>query len=135
MDGAGRAGYERRKSGGRPGVIRASQERVIAMTVQSVIKAEYLPHDEEPFMCDRQKEWFKNRLQQMSRRSSTRAARRRADAGERGHIPTRRPRLDERLGARATHPRRRQLISKIDSRIPIDKASTLLEEPPRFREA
>ena len=32
------------------------------MTVQSAIKPEYLPHDDEPFMCDRQKEFFRKRL-------------------------------------------------------------------------
>jgi len=32
------------------------------MTVQGVIEAEYIPHDDEPFMCDRQRDFFRKRL-------------------------------------------------------------------------
>ena len=35
------------------------------MTLQGAIEAEYLPHDDEPFMCDRQKAFFRRRLLQL----------------------------------------------------------------------
>ena len=91
------------------------------MTVQGVIKAEYLPHDDEPFMCDRQKEWFKKRLQQMKQEILDES---RETVEQMQESAVNIPDLVDRASAEAdralelrTRDRQRKLISKIDSAI------------------
>ena len=89
------------------------------MTVQSAIKAEYLPHDDEPFMCDRQKEFFRKRLQELKQEILD-ESRETVEAMQ--ESATNISDLVDRASAEAdralelrTRDRQRKLISKIDS--------------------
>jgi DnaK suppressor protein len=89
------------------------------MTLQGAIEAEYLPHDDEPFMCDRQKEFFRRRLLQLKQdillesretlESMQESAVNIPDLVDRAAAET-----DRALELR-TRDRQRKLISKIDS--------------------
>jgi DnaK suppressor protein len=91
------------------------------MTVQSVIEADYLPSDDEPFMCDRQKEFFRRRLLTLKQeildesRETVEAMQEEstnvADLVDRASAET-----DRALELR-TRDRQRKLIAKIDAAI------------------
>ncbi len=89
------------------------------MTVQGAIKAEYLPHDDEPFMCDRQKEWFRKRLLDLKNEIYAES---RETVESMQESATNIPDLVDRASAEAdralelrTRDRQRKLVSKIDS--------------------
>jgi DnaK suppressor protein len=91
------------------------------MTVQSVIEAEYVPHDNEPFMCERQRDWFRQRLLQMKQEIID-ESRETVEALQESAVNI--PDLVDRASAAAdralelrTRDRQRKLISKIDSAI------------------
>jgi DnaK suppressor protein len=91
------------------------------MTVQSVIEAEYVPHDNEPFMCERQRDWFRQRLLQMKQEIID-ESRETVEALQESAVNI--PDLVDRASAEAdralelrTRDRQRKLISKIDSAI------------------
>ena len=91
------------------------------MTVQGVIEAEYLPHDDEPFMCERQREWFKKKLVEMKREILDES---RETVEQMQESAVNIPDLVDRASAEAdralelrTRDRQRKLISKIDSAI------------------
>lgn len=88
------------------------------MTVQSAIDAEYLPHDDEPFMCDRQKAFFRARLQELKQEILD-ESRETVEAMQ--ESATNISDLVDRASAEAdralelrTRDRQRKLISKID---------------------
>ncbi|TVQ59503.1 MAG: RNA polymerase-binding protein DksA [Rhodobacteraceae bacterium] len=89
------------------------------MTVQGVIKADYLPHDDEPFMCDRQKEFFRARLNDLKREILD-ESRETVESLQESAVNI--PDLVDRASAEAdralelrTRDRQRKLISKIDA--------------------
>ncbi|MGF1657961.1 MAG: RNA polymerase-binding protein DksA [Rubrimonas sp.] len=89
------------------------------MTVQGVIKAEYLPSDDEPFMCDRHKEFFRKRLTALKREILD-ESRETLEAMQEGAVNI--PDLVDRASAETdralelrTRDRQRKLISKIDA--------------------
>ncbi|SEA23888.1 RNA polymerase-binding protein DksA [Rubrimonas cliftonensis] len=89
------------------------------MTVQGAIKAEYLPHDDEPFMCERQKEWFRKRLLDLKNEIYAES---RETVESMQESATNIPDLVDRASAEAdralelrTRDRQRKLVSKIDS--------------------
>ena len=91
------------------------------MTVQGVIEAEYLPHDDEPFMCERQREWFKKKLVEMKQEILDES---RETVEQMQESAVNIPDLVDRASAEAdralelrTRDRQRKLISKIDSAI------------------
>ncbi len=91
------------------------------MTVQGVIEAEYVPHDDEPFMCKRQRDWFRNRLLAMKQEILD-ESRETVEAMQESAVNI--PDLVDRASAEAdralelrTRDRQRKLISKIDSAI------------------
>jgi DnaK suppressor protein len=91
------------------------------MTVQGVIEAEYVPHDDEPFMCKRQRDWFRNRLLVMKQEILD-ESRETVEAMQESAVNI--PDLVDRASAEAdralelrTRDRQRKLISKIDSAI------------------
>jgi DnaK suppressor protein len=91
------------------------------MTVQGVIKAEYVPHDDEPFMCKRQRDWFRNKLLTMKQEILD-ESRETVEAMQESAVNI--PDLVDRASAEAdralelrTRDRQRKLISKIDSAI------------------
>jgi DnaK suppressor protein len=89
------------------------------MTLQGSIQAEYLPHDQEPFMCDRQKDFFRRRLLAL-KQDILDESRETVSAMQEGAINI--PDLVDRAAAEAdralelrTRDRQRKLIAKIDS--------------------
>lgn len=91
------------------------------MTVQSAIKAEYLPHDDEPFMCDRQKEFFRKRLLELKQEI---LAESRETVEAMQESATNISDLVDRASAEAdralelrTRDRQRKLIAKIDAAV------------------
>ena len=91
------------------------------MTVQGVIEAEYRPHDGEPFMCKRQREWFKKKLVEMKQEILDES---RETVEQMQESAVNIPDLVDRASAEAdralelrTRDRQRKLISKIDSAI------------------
>ncbi len=89
------------------------------MTVQGVIKADYLPHDDEPFMCDRQKDFFRKRLLDLKREILD-ESRETVESLQESAVNI--PDLVDRASAEAdralelrTRDRQRKLISKIDA--------------------
>jgi DnaK suppressor protein len=89
------------------------------MTVQGVIAAEYLPHEDEPFMCDRQKEFFRKRLLALKQEILD-ESRETLESMQESAVNI--PDLVDRAAAEAdralelrTRDRQRKLISKIDS--------------------
>ncbi|MEL6218836.1 MAG: RNA polymerase-binding protein DksA [Pseudomonadota bacterium] len=91
------------------------------MNVETSIDAEYRPSDDEPFMCDRQKEYFRNKLLEW-RNSILDESRETVEhlQEETRNIPD----LADRASAETdralelrTRDRQRKLISKIDSAI------------------
>ena len=89
------------------------------MTLQGSIQAEYQPHDQEPFMCDRQKDFFRRKLL-MLKQDILDESRETVSAMQEGAINI--PDLVDRAAAEAdralelrTRDRQRKLISKIDS--------------------
>jgi len=88
------------------------------MTVQSAINAEYLPHDDEPFMCDRQKAFFRQRLQELKREildesRETVEAMQESAANISDLVDRASAEADRALELR-TRDRQRKLIAKID---------------------
>jgi DnaK suppressor protein len=91
------------------------------MTVQGVIKAAYAPSEDEPFMCARQREWFRKRLIDMKQEildESRETVETLQDSAV--NIPD----LVDRASAEAdralelrTRDRQRKLISKIEAAI------------------
>ena len=91
------------------------------MTVQGVIQAAYVPHDDEPFMCKRQQEWFRDKLLMMKQEILD-ESRGTVEAMQESAVNS--PDLVDRASAEAdralelrTRDRQRKLISKIDSAI------------------
>jgi DnaK suppressor protein len=89
------------------------------MTIQGVIQAEYVPHDDEPFMNDRQKEWFRNRLLALKQEIID-ESRDTVEAMKESAVNT--PDIVDRASAEAdralelrTRDRQRKLVAKIDS--------------------
>jgi DnaK suppressor protein len=89
------------------------------MTVHGVIAAEYVPHEDEPFMCDRQKEFFRRRLQALKQEILD-ESRETLEAMQESAVNI--PDLVDRAAAEAdralelrTRDRQRKLIAKIDS--------------------
>jgi DnaK suppressor protein len=89
------------------------------MTVQGVIKAEYLPSDDEPFMGERQKEFFRKRLMTL-KQDILDESRETLEAMQEGAVNI--PDLVDRASAETdralelrTRDRQRKLISKIDA--------------------
>ena len=88
------------------------------MTVQGVITADYLPSDDEPFMCERQREYFRRRLQELKQEILD-ESRETVESLQDSAINI--PDLVDRASAEAdralelrTRDRQRKLISKID---------------------
>jgi DnaK suppressor protein len=89
------------------------------MTVQGVIEAEYIPHDDEPFMCDRQKDFFRKRLLALKQEilaecRETLAAMQDSAVNIPDIVDRASAETDRALELR-TRDRQRKLISKIDS--------------------
>ena len=89
------------------------------MTVQGAIEAEYVPHEDEPFMCDRQREWFRKRLLELKQEILD-ESRETVEAMQESAVNI--PDLVDRASAEAdralelrTRDRQRKLIAKIDS--------------------
>ena len=89
------------------------------MTVQGVIKADYLPSDDEPFMCPRQREFFRKRLLALKQEILD-ESRETLEAMQEGAVNI--PDLVDRASAETdralelrTRDRQRKLISKIDA--------------------
>jgi DnaK suppressor protein len=89
------------------------------MTVQGAIEAEYVPHDAEPFMCDRQKEFFRRKLHEL-KREIVEESRETVESMQDSAVNI--PDLVDRASAEAdralelrTRDRQRKLISKIDA--------------------
>jgi DnaK suppressor protein len=89
------------------------------MTVQGVIEAEYIPHDDEPFMCDRQKDFFRKRLlalkQEILAESRETLAAMQDSAVNIPDIVDRASAETDRALELRTRDRQRKLISKIES--------------------
>jgi DnaK suppressor protein len=91
------------------------------MTLQSAIEAEYVPHDDEPFMCARQKEFFRRRLIALKQEILD-ESRETLEAMQESAVNI--PDLVDRASAETdralelrTRDRQRKLISKIDAAI------------------
>ena len=89
------------------------------MTVQSVIHADYVPSDDEPFMNDRQKEWFRDRLMALKQEIID-ESRDTVESMKESAVNI--PDIVDRASAEAdralelrTRDRQRKLVSKIDS--------------------
>jgi DnaK suppressor protein len=89
------------------------------MTLQGAIEAEYLPHDDEPFMCSRQKDFFRRRLQAL-KQDILLESRETLDSMQEGAINL--PDIVDRAAAETdralelrTRDRQRKLIAKIES--------------------
>jgi DnaK suppressor protein len=89
------------------------------MTVQGAIEAEYLPTDDEPFMCERHKEFFRKRLQELKQEILD-ESRDTVESMQDSAVNI--PDLVDRASAEAdralelrTRDRQRKLIGKIDS--------------------
>jgi DnaK suppressor protein len=89
------------------------------MTIQGVIQAEYVPHDDETFMNERQKEWFRNRLLALKQEIID-ESRDTVEAMKESAVNT--PDIVDRASAEAdralelrTRDRQRKLVAKIDS--------------------
>ncbi len=89
------------------------------MTVQGVIKADYLPNDDEPFMCARQREFFRNRLFALKQEILD-ESRETLEAMQEGAVNI--PDIVDRASAETdralelrTRDRQRKLIAKIDA--------------------
>lgn len=91
------------------------------MTLQSAIEAEYLPHDDEPFMCDRQKEFFRRRLialkQEILDESRETLEAMQESAVNIPDLVDRAAHETDRALELRTRDRQRKLISKIDAAI------------------
>jgi len=89
------------------------------MTVQSVIHADYVPSDDEPFMNDRQKEWFRERLmalkQEIIDESRDTVAAMKESAVNIPDIVDRASAEADRALELRTRDRQRKLVSKIDA--------------------
>jgi DnaK suppressor protein len=89
------------------------------MTVQGVIEAEYIPHDDEPFMCERQKDFFRKRLlalkQEILAESRETLAAMQDSAVNIPDIVDRASAETDRALELRTRDRQRKLISKIES--------------------
>jgi DnaK suppressor protein len=89
------------------------------MTLQSAIEAEYFPHDDEPFMCDRQKEFFRRRLialkQEILDESRETLEAMQESAVNIPDLVDRAAHETDRALELRTRDRQRKLISKIDS--------------------
>lgn len=88
------------------------------MTVQGVITADYLPSEDEPFMCERQREFFRRRLLTLKQEILD-ESRETVESLQESAINI--PDLVDRASAEAdralelrTRDRQRKLISKID---------------------
>jgi DnaK suppressor protein len=89
------------------------------MTVQGVIEAEYIPHDDEPFMCERQKDFFRKRLMALKHEilaesRETLAAMQDSAVNIPDIVDRASAETDRALELR-TRDRQRKLISKIES--------------------
>ncbi len=89
------------------------------MTVQGAIEADYVPHEHEPFMCERQREWFRKRLLELKQEILD-ESRETVEAMQESAVNI--PDIVDRASAEAdralelrTRDRQRKLISKIDS--------------------
>jgi DnaK suppressor protein len=89
------------------------------MTVHGVIKADYLPSDDEPFMCARQREFFRNRLYALKQEILD-ESRETLEAMQEGAVNI--PDIVDRASAETdralelrTRDRQRKLIAKIDA--------------------
>lgn len=89
------------------------------MTLQSAIEAEYLPHDDEPFMGPRQKEFFRRRLialkQEILDESRETLEAMQESAVNIPDLVDRAAHETDRALELRTRDRQRKLISKIDS--------------------
>jgi DnaK suppressor protein len=89
------------------------------MTVQGVIEAEYIPHDDEPFMCERQKDFFRKRLlalkQEILAESRETLVAMQDSAVNIPDIVDRASAETDRALELRTRDRQRKLISKIES--------------------
>lgn len=89
------------------------------MTVHGVIEADYVPHDDEPFMGERQREWFRKRLsalkQEIIDESRDTVAAMRESAANIPDIVDRASEEADRALELRTRDRQRKLVSKIDS--------------------
>jgi DnaK suppressor protein len=89
------------------------------MTVQGVIEAEYIPHDDEPFMCERQRDFFRKRLvalkQEILDESRETLAAMQDSAVNIPDIVDRASAETDRALELRTRDRQRKLISKIES--------------------
>jgi DnaK suppressor protein len=89
------------------------------MTVQGAIEAEYVPSENEPFMCERHKEFFRNRLLELKQEILD-ESRDTLESMQESAVNI--PDLVDRASAEAdralelrTRDRQRKLISKIDA--------------------
>jgi DnaK suppressor protein len=89
------------------------------MTVQGVIEAEYIPHENEPFMCERQRDFFRKRLialkQEILDESRETLAAMQDSATPIPDIVDRAAAETDRALELRTRDRQRKLISKIDA--------------------
>lgn len=89
------------------------------MTVQGAIEAEYVPNEDEPFMCERHKEFFRKRLTELKQEILD-ESRDTVESMQDSAVNI--PDLVDRASAEAdralelrTRDRQRKLIGKIDS--------------------
>lgn len=89
------------------------------MNVETGVKADYIPHDGEPFMCDRQKEYFRRKLTEwrdsILDQSRDTVTMMQEDTTNIPDIADRASAETDRALELRTRDRQRKLISKIDS--------------------